>query len=113
MSAENGISHEYCHARSGGLERIQKMSERRLDSHGKKLDELTVACIRLTSAVERVTLILEKQDARLERVENRSLRSFLESSAGKMILRMVGVGLLAMLGAGLGINIFQLIKEAF
>ena len=82
-----------------------------MDSHGKKLDELTVACIRLTAAVERVTLILEKQDQRLERVENRDLRSFLESPAGKSLIRFLGIGLLTLLCAGLGINIFQLLKE--
>ncbi|MBQ7090039.1 MAG: hypothetical protein IJN82_02880 [Clostridia bacterium] len=111
MSAENGISHDYCNMRSGSLETLQQMSQRRLDSHGKKLDELTVACIRLTAAVERVTLILERQDARLERVERRNLFSFLESQTGKLILRFLGVGLLVLLSAALGINVFQLLKE--
>ena len=113
MSAEGGISHDYCHARSSGLERVQQMSERRLDSHGKKLDELTVAYIRLTAAVERLTLLLEKQEARLDRLERRSLTTFLESASGKLLLRLAGISLLALLGAGLGINIFQLIKEVF
>jgi len=111
MSIENGISHDYCNVRSGSLERVQQMSQQRLDSHGKKLDELTVACIRLTSAVERVTLILEKQDARLDRVERRNLFSFLESAPEKMLVRFLGVGLLILLSAALGINVFQLLKE--
>ncbi len=113
MSQENNISREYCSMRSGGIERVQKMAERRLDGHGQKLDDLTCACIRLTAAVERVTLILERQDQRLDRVENRSLLSFLESSGGKSLLRFIGIGLLILLGAAVGINVFQIISEVF
>lgn len=99
--------------RSGGIERVQQMAERRLDGHGQKLDDLTRACIQLTAAVERVTLILERQDQRLDRVENRGLLSFLESSGGKSMLRFIGVGLLILLGAAVGINVFQIISEVF
>lgn len=111
MSQEHGISREYCAMRSGGLERVQQMAERRLDGHGQKIDDLTRACIQLTAAVERVSLILEKQDQRLDRVENRSLLSFLESSGGKTLLRFMGIGLLVLLGAAVGVNVFQILSE--
>lgn len=111
MSQEQSISREYCAVRSGGIERVQQMAERRLDGHGQKLDDLTRACIQLTAAVERVTLILEKQDQRLDRVESRGLLSFLESSGGKALVRWLGVGLLTLLSAGVGVNVFQTVKE--
>lgn len=111
MSAEHGISRDYCEVRSGGIERVQRMAERRLDGHGQKLDDLTRACLQLTAAVERVTLILEKQDLRLERVENRSLPAFLNTSGGKLLLRGIGIGLLILLCAGVGVNVFQILKE--
>ena len=111
MISEEHISKEYCAVRSGGIERVQKMAERRLDGHGQKLDDLTGACIRLTAAVERVTLILERQDQRLDRLENKGFLAFLESPAGKILIRFIGVGLLVLLSAGLGINIVQLLKE--
>lgn len=111
MISEEHISKEYCAARSGGIERVQKMAERRLDGHGQKLDDLTGACIRLTAAVERVTLILERQDQRLDRLESRGVLAFLESSAGKAMIRFIGIGALALLSAGLGINVIQLLKE--
>jgi hypothetical protein len=111
VSQENNISREYCAVRSGGIERVQQMAERRLDGHGQKLDDLTRACIQLTAAVERVTLILEKQDRRLDRVENRSLLHFLESNGGKALIRFVGIGALVLLGAGVGVNIFQILSE--
>ncbi len=108
VNHEQGITHDYCAVRSGGIERVQQMAERRLDGHGQKLDDLTRACIQLTAAVERVSLILEKQDRRLDRVEDRDLTSFLQSSGGKALLRWVGIGLLVLLAAGLGINILDL-----
>ncbi len=111
MMQEEGISKEYCAARSGGIERVQKMAERRLNGHGQKLDDLTAACIRLTAAVERVTLILERQDQRLDRLENRGILAFLESAAGKTLVRFLGVGLLVLLSAALGVNVLQLLKE--
>ena len=83
VNREYGVSHDYCAARSGGLERVQKMAEHRMDGHGQKLDDLTRACIQLTAAVERVSLILEKQDRRLDRVEDRDLASFLQTQGGK------------------------------
>lgn len=111
MSQEQNVSREYCTVRSGGIERVQVMAERRLDGHSRKLDDLTRACIQLTAAVERVSLLLEKQDQRLARVENRSLLSFLESSGGKALLRWLGIGLLILIGAGVGVNIFQILSE--
>lgn len=111
MIPQEHISKEYCAARSGGIERVQKMAERRLDGHGQKLDDLTAACLRLTAAVERVTLLLERQEERLDRLENRSLQAFLQSPAGKLLVRFLGVGFLVLLSAGLGINVFQLLKE--
>lgn len=111
MIPEEHISKEYCAARSGGIERVQKMAERRLDGHSHKLDDLTGACIRLTAAVERVTLILERQDQRLDRLENRSFLAFLETPAGKALIRFIGIGLLVLLSAGLGVNVVQLLKE--
>ncbi len=108
---EHPISHDYCAMRSNGIERVQQMAERRMDGHGQKLDDLTRACIQLTAAVDRVSLILEKQDQRLDRVENRGLLSFLESSGGKTLLRFLGIGLLILLGAGVGVNIFQILSE--
>lgn len=104
---------EYCTARSGGIERVQQMAERRLDGHGRKLDDLTRACIQLTAAVDRVSLILEKQDQRLDRLEGRSLSAFLASSGGKTLLRILGVGLLILIGAGVGVNIIQILTEVF
>lgn len=109
---EHTVSREYCSARSGGLERVQTMAERRLDHHGEKLDDLTRACIQLTAAVDRLSLILEKQDQRLDRVENRSVAAFLGSSGGKTLLRLGGIVLLILLSAAVGINVFQVIKEA-
>lgn len=110
---EAQVSREYCAARSGGLERVQQMAEHRLEGHGRKIDDLTRACIQLTAAVERVSLILEKQDKRLDRVESRNPFSFLESAGGKTLLRFLGIGLLILLCAGVGVNIFQLLKEGF
>ena len=109
--AENGITREYCEVRSAGIERVQQMAERRLDSHGQKLDDLTRACIQLTAAVERVTLILEKQDLRLDRLETKNPLSFLETAGGKTLLRFFGVTALILLCAGVGINVFQVLKE--
>ncbi|MBQ8600095.1 MAG: hypothetical protein IJ407_01765 [Clostridia bacterium] len=111
MNAEHNISREYCDARSGGIERVQRMAERRLDTHGQKLDDLTRACIQLTAAVDRVTLILEKQDLRLDQVENKKPLAFLDSAGGKMLLRLAGVVILILLCAGVGINVFQILKE--
>ena len=108
VNQEHSVTHDYCTARSGGLERVQQMAERRLDGHGQKLDDLTRACIQLTAAVERVTLILEKQDRRLDRVEDRDLSAFLESSGGKALIRWGGILLLVLLAAGIGINILDL-----
>jgi hypothetical protein len=111
MIPEEHISKEYCAARSGGIERVQKMAERRLDGHGQKLDDLTAACIRLTAAVERVTLILERQEERLDQLENRNGRNFFESAAGKTLIRYLGIGLLILICAALGINAVQILKE--
>ncbi len=108
---EYPISHDYCAARSNGIERVQKMAERRIDGHGQKLDDLTRACIQLTAAVDRVSLILEKQDQRLDRLENRNWLSFLESNGGKTLLRFLGIGLLILLGAAVGVNVVQLLSE--
>jgi len=83
---EYPISHDYCEARSGGIERVQRMAERRLDGHGQKIDDLTRACVQLTAAVDRVTRILEKQDQRLDRVENRNPFSYLETPGGKLLM---------------------------
>ncbi len=111
MNREHPITKEYCSVRSGGIERVQQMAERRLNGHGKKIDDLTAACIQLTAAVDRVTLILEKQDQRLDRMESRGLLSFLESGGGKTMLRFIGIGMLVLLGAAVGVNIFQIISE--
>lgn len=108
---EYPISHDYCEARSGGIERVQRMAERRLDGHGQKIDDLTRACVQLTAAVDRVTRILEKQDQRLDRVENRNPFSYLETPGGKLLMRLLGAVVLILLCAGVGINIFQIIKE--
>ena len=104
MIPEEHISKEYCAARSGGIERVQKMAERRLDGHGHKLDDLT-------AAVERVTLLLERQEQRLDHLENRNFRAFFESATGKAILRYIAVGLLILLSAALGVNAVQILKE--
>lgn len=112
VNQEHGVSHDYCAARSGGLERVQKMAERRMDGHGQKLDDLTRACIQLTAAVERVSLILEKQDRRLDRVEDRDLASFLQTEGGKHLVRWIGIVLLVLLAAGVGINLMEL-REVF
>ncbi len=111
MTQDHIVSREYCDARSGGIERVQRMAERRLDSHGQKLDDLTAACLQLTAAVDRATLILEKQDLRLDQVENKEPLSFLNTAGGKMLLRLAGVGLLILLCAAVGINVFQILKE--
>lgn len=105
------VSHAYCAARSDGLEQMQKLTVRRLEGQERKLEELTKVSIQLTAAVDRATLILEKQDVRLERVENRSPFAFLETQGGKTLLRFLGIGLLLLLCAGLGVNIFQLLRE--
>ena len=110
---EYPITHDYCTARSGGIERVQKMAERRMDGHGQKLDDLTRACVQLTAAVDRVSLILEKQDQRLDRLENRNPLAFLETSGGKTILRLAGIGFLVLLSAGVGINLVRIISEVF
>ncbi len=107
VTNEQAVSHDYCAVRSGGIERVQKMAERRLDGHGQKLDDLTRACIQLTAAVDRVSLILEKQDRRLDRVEDRGLLPFLQSPAGKAVIRWVGLGLLVLLAAGVGVNLLE------
>lgn len=111
MMPDHNISREYCEARSGGIERVQRMAERRLDAHGQKLDDLTAACIQLTAAVERVTLILEKQDLRLDQVENKEPLAFLNTAGGKALLRMAGIAVLILLCAAVGINVFQILKE--
>ncbi len=111
MSAELPVAHDYCNARSGGIERVQKMAERRMDSHGQKLDDLTRACVQLTAAVERMSLILEKQDARLDRLESRKTLAFFETTGGKTLVRFLGIGLLLLLSAAVGINFFQILKE--
>ena len=111
MIPEDHVSREYCAVRSGGIERVQKMAERRMDGHGQKIDDLKSACIRLTAAVERVTLILERQEQRLDRLESRGFLAFLESAAGKTLIRFLGIGLLILIAAGLGINVVQLLKE--
>ena len=111
MSAEQGVDREYCNLRSNGLEHLQQRAEQRLDSHSQKLDDLTAACIGLTAAVDRVSLLLEKQDQRLDRVENRSLSSFLGTAGGKALLRFGGIFLLVLLSAAVGVNVIQLIKE--
>lgn len=111
MTPEQGVSREFCTVRSGSIQRVQEMAERRLDHHSRKLDELAAASIQLTAAVERVSLILEKQDQRLERAENRDLYAFLSSSGGKSLLRIVGIGTLLLLSAGVGVNIFQIVSE--
>lgn len=111
MIPEDRVSREYCAVRSGGIERVQEMAERRMDGHGQKIDDLKSACIRLTAAVERVTLILERQEQRLDRLETHGFSAFLESTAGKMLVRFLGIGLLILLAAGLGINVVQLLKE--
>ena len=111
MMQEEHVSMEYCAARSGGIERVQKMGERRMDGHGQKIDDLKAACIRLTAAVERVPLILERQEQRLDRLENHGFWSFLESGAGKALARFLGIGLLVLLAAALGINVGQLVQE--
>ena len=112
MLPDSPVTREYCAARSGGLERVQAMAERRMDHHSEKLDDLTGACIRLTAAVDRLGQILEKQDQRLERAENRSITAFLASSGGKFLLRFGGIVLLILLSTAVGINVFQVIKEA-
>ncbi len=109
--SEYPITHDYCEVRSGGIERVQRMAERRMDGHGQKLDDLTRACVQLTAAVDRVTRILEKQDMRLERVENRSPFAFLETAGGKTLLRFLGAVILILLCAGVGVNVFQILKE--
>lgn len=111
MSSEHSINRDYCDVRSGGIERVQRMAERRLDGHGQKLDDLTRACIQLTAAVDRVTLILEKQDQRLDHLESRNPFSFLNTAGGKLLLRVAGAALLLLLSAAVGINVFQIIKE--
>ena len=83
LTREAQVSREYCAARSGGLERVQQMAEHRLEGHGRKIDDLTRACIQLTAAVERVSLILEKQDKRLDRVESRNPFPFWRAREGK------------------------------
>ena len=105
------LSKDWCSLRSEGLERVQKRSEHRLDLHSKKLDELSAAAIQLTAAVERVSQLLEKQDERLSRLENRSPLSFLDTPGGRLLLRFLGVGLLILLSAGVGVNMMQILKE--
>ena len=107
MEPREGISHDYCAVRSGSLERVQKMAERRMDGHGKKIDDLTRASLQLTAAVERVSLILEKQDKRLDRVEDRGILAFLKTEGGKALARWLGITLLAILAAAIGINLTE------
>lgn len=108
---EHPITHDYCAMRSKGIERVQERAERRMDGHSQKLDDLTRACLQLTATVDRVSLLLEKQDQRLDRVENRGLLPFLESGPGKTLLRFLGIGLLTLLGAAVGVNLFQILSE--
>ncbi len=107
----SAVSREYCSARSGGLERVQQMAERRLDGHGQKIEDLTRLCVQLTGAFDRVSVLLEKQDRRLEQLEKRRPFAFLESEGGKTMLRFLGIGLLILLCAGVGVNIFTILKE--
>ena len=110
MEPQEGISRDYCAVRSGSLERVQKMTERRLDGHGKKLDDLTRASLQLTAAVERLSLILEKQDKRLDRVEDRGFLAFLKTEGGKALARWAGIILLAVLAAAIGINLTEVLS---
>ncbi len=96
--------------RSGGIERVQKLNERRIEGQGQKLDDLTKACIQLTGAVERMTSILERQEQRLDHLENRTLFSFFNTAGGKTLLRFVGIGLLLLLCSGLGINALKILE---
>lgn len=105
------LSKDWCSMRSEGLERIQQRSEHRLDLHSKKIDELSTAAVRLTAAVDRVSQLLEKQDERIDRLENRSLITFLTTPGGRLLLRLFGAGLLILICAGVGVNIVQIIKE--
>lgn len=105
------LSKEWCELRSDSIEREQHHAERRLDSHSQKIDELSTATIQLASAVERVSQLLEKQDKRIERLENKSPFSFFESAGGKLLVRFVGIGLLILLCAGVGVNVMQILKE--
>ncbi len=105
------MSREWCSMRSDGLERMQQRADRRLDHHSKKLDQLSTATVQLAAAVDRVSQLLEKQDKRLDRLESRSPFAFLETNGGRMLLRFLGVGLLILLCAGVGVNVVQIIKE--
>ncbi len=105
------LSKDWCSLRSEGLERVQQRSEHRLDLHSRKLDELSAAAIQLSGAVERVSQLLEKQDKRIDRLENRSTLSFLERPSGRLLMKFLGVALLILISAGVGVNIIQIIKE--
>ena len=105
------LSKDWCSLRSEGLERVQQRAEYRLDAHSKKLDELSAAAIQLSSAVERVSQLLEKQDKRIDRLENRSALAFLERPGGRLLIKFIGIGLLILLSAGVGINVMQILKE--
>lgn len=105
------MSREWCSMRSESLERMQQRADRRLDSHSQKLDQLSTATVQLAAAVDRVSQLLEKQDKRLERLENRSPLAIFETNGGRMLLRFLGVGLLILLCAGVGVNVIQILKE--
>ncbi len=96
--------------RSGGIERVQKLTERRIEDQGQKLDDLTKACVKLTGAVERMTALLERQEQRLDRMEEHPPFGFFETAGGKTLLRFVGIGLLLLLCSGLGINALKLLE---
>ena len=104
------VTNEYCAARSGGIERVQQLSERRIEGQGQKLDDLTKACLQLTGAVERITVLLERQEQRLNRVEERSPYGFFETAGGKALMRAVGVGLLLLLCSALGLNALKILE---
>ena len=110
MMSTQPISQDYCNMRSGGIERVQKLNERRIEGQGKKLDELTKACIQLTGAVERMTDILERQEQRMDQMEQRTPFAFFETAGGKTFLRFIGIGLLILLCSALGVNALQILE---
>lgn len=96
--------------RSGGIERVQKLNERRIEDQQQKIDDLTKACIRLTDAVERMTGILERQEQRMDRLETHNPLAFFETTGGKMLMRFIGVGAVLIICSALGLNTLKILE---
>ncbi len=96
--------------RSGGIERVQKLNERRIEGQEQKLDDLTKACIQLTGAVERMTSILERQEQRMDRMETHNPLAFFETGGGKTLLKFIGIGILLIICSALGLNTLKILE---